>query len=100
MYLLSQSVACSFIHFCRDDFEMIQKFTFFLQPEDTGSVGHVVEQGSGTLGRSSGTTAVAAAASSSSSGGGMDNMMSEMQKKLAARRAKAENTGQVKQMHV
>lgn len=97
MYLLSQSVACSFIHFCRDDFV---KFTFFLQPEDTGSVGHVVEQGSGTLGRSSGTTAVAAAASSSSSGGGMDNMMSEMQKKLAARRAKAENTGQVKQMHV
>ena len=52
------------------------------QPEEPSPV-----VDSGTIGRSS---------SGGGGGGGMGDMMSEMQKKLAARRAKAENTGQVR----
>ncbi|XP_025104310.1 vasodilator-stimulated phosphoprotein-like [Pomacea canaliculata] len=68
------------------------------RPEEPIVSGSVMD--SGTLGRaSSGAGSVSGSSSSSgggggSSGGGIGDMMNEMQKKLAARRAKAENTGQ------
>lgn len=75
---------------------------FVFQPEEPIVSGSVMD--SGTLGRaSSGAGSVSGSSSSSgggggSSGGGIGDMMNEMQKKLAARRAKAENTGQVREV--
>lgn len=65
-----------------------------LQPEESSGPGSVGDSsgGMGTLGRTSGG---AGGGSGGSGGGGMDNIMSEIQKKLAQRRAKADNSGQV-----
>ena len=66
-----------------------------LQPEEPGPV-----VDSGTINRNSSAGGGSGGGGSSGGGGGggggIGDMMSEMQKKLAARRARSENTGQVR----